>query len=646
MAQGLTPHSIIYDIVTAGDPQISPDGRTLLFTRSWADPGSARSKSAIWIADADGNNQRVLTMQGSLARWSPSGDQVAFVSDRGAFGNAVFVMPASGGEATELARHRGGISGLAWNPDGTTLAYTSAFDPNDPEDHGPDKDAAPAVRVVRRVDYKQDNRGFLNDVRQQVWLVATDDSGTRKLTSELVDFEGPQWSPDGKTIAAKIPLRNTMEGQLGLIDVATGAVTREGPEHGTLGVWAWSPDGSAILFAGDTTTTWQYDLFLYDVAGKTIERLTDDLPVQPDSGFPTVSSPSQPVWLDEETVLLHAFRGGASGLYRFDIETRTLELAQDHRAVHGGLNLDRTSGAVYQTASSLGSVGQIVRTSLDANTSTTIVDPNAALLTETPMAGWETFQIERGGYEIEAWILKPPGFDPGKQYPMVLDIHGGPNSWYGPGFMPVPQALAGAGFVVVYANPRGSGSYGRDFTSQVRNDWGGEDYLDLMGVVDNAIELPWIDEGRLGVYGYSYGGFMASWVIGHTDRFKAAVIGAPVVDLVSFYGTADIGYLFGPMQMGAKPDENPEEYRFRSPLTYLTSDRKTPPVLIVHGEADDRVPIGQGEQLFITLQQNGAEVEFVRYPHGAHPSLTRVGYPAHRKDYLERVVGWMEKWLT
>ncbi len=292
MPQGLTPHQIIYDIVTAGDPQISPDGNTLLFTRSWADPGSANSKRAIWLANADGTDQRVFTMQGSMARWSPSGDRVAFVSDRGAFGNAVFVMPAGGGDAIELARHRGGIGGLAWSPDGTTLAYTSAFDPDDPDDHGPDKDAAPKVRVVRRYDYKQDNRGYLNDVRQQVWLVGTDDSGKRKLTSELVDFEGPQWSPDGKTLAAKIPLRNEMEGQLALIDVATGAVTRVGPEHGTLGVWAWSPDGSSIFFAGDTTSTWQYDLFLYDVASETIERLTDDLPVQPDSGFPTVTPPT------------------------------------------------------------------------------------------------------------------------------------------------------------------------------------------------------------------------------------------------------------------------------------------------------------------------------------------------------------------
>ena len=436
-----------------------------------------------------------------------------------------------------------------------------------------------------------------------------------------------------------------MAAQLALIDAGSGTVTRVGPERGTVGGWAWSPDGSKILFAGDTEQTWQFDLFLYDVASGTSDRLTADLPVQPDPGFPTVAPPASPVWIDDQTVLLHAFRAGASGLYRFDIERAELDPVQDFGAVHGGLMLDRVSGAVYQTASALDGTGRIVKNIHEPQSSAVIIDPNAALFAQTPMADWEKLTIERGGYDIDAWLLKPAGFDPAKTYPLVIDIHGGPNSWYGPGFSNVQQALAGAGFAVVYANPRGSGSYGRDFTLQVTNDWGGEDYLDLMAVVDKAIEQPWIDADRLGVYGYSYGGFMSSWIIGHTDRFRAAVIGAPVVDLVSFYGTADIGYMFGPAQMGARPNENPEEYRFRSPITYLTQDRKTPPVLILHGEADDRVPISQGEQLFMTLQQNGAEVEFVRYPNGSHASVTRTGYPAHRKDYLERLVGWMGKWL-
>jgi len=286
------------------------------------------------------------------------------------------------------------------------------------------------------------------------------------------------------------------------------------------------------------------------------------------------------------------------------------------------------------------SMGTVLLFDLETGESAVIVDPNAEILAALD---WERFDVQRGEYTIQAWLLKPPGFDESKRYPLVLNIHGGPNSWYGYAPSAMDRALAAAGFLVVYSNPRGSGSYGREFTQQVIRDWGGEDYLDLMAVLDAVLERPYADVDRLGVYGYSYGGFMAAWVIGHTDRFKAAVVGAPVVDLGSFYGTADIGHTFGPMQIGAMPYEAVEEYRFRSPITYL-NDAKTP-VLILHGEQDQRVPIGQGEQLYITLAANGCEVEFVRYPEGTHTSTTRTGYPAHRCDYLDRLVGWFERWL-
>ena len=306
--------------------------------------------------------------------------------------------------------------------------------------------------------------------------------------------------------------------------------------------------------------------------------------------------------------------------------------------MHSGLSADAARRYFVQSASSLESTGDLSVYDRTTDSARFVVSPNQAVLAETPMAEWEKFEVERGKFMIDAWLLKPPGFDPAKRYPVVLDIHGGPNSWYGYGFNPMQQALAAAGFLVVFSNPRGSGSYGRMFTQQVIRDWGGEDYRDLMAVVDAVLERPYADGDRVGVYGYSYGGFMSSWIIGHTERFKAAVIGAPVVDLVSFFGTADIGHTFGEMQIGGMPWEDVEEYRFRSPLTYL-HDTKTP-VLILHGEQDDRVPISQGEQLFMTLAETGCEVEFVRYPEGSHASVTRVGYPAHREDYLTRLTGW------
>jgi dipeptidyl aminopeptidase/acylaminoacyl peptidase len=237
-------------------------------------------------------------------------------------------------------------------------------------------------------------------------------------------------------------------------------------------------------------------------------------------------------------------------------------------------------------------------------------------------------------------LLEPNGGEVAPdRYPLVLDIHGGPNSFYGYDFNAIRQALAAAGFAVLYCNPRGSGSYGRAFTQAVTGDWAGEDYLDLIAVVDAAVadERFQVDPNRLGVYGYSYGGYMTSWIIGHTDRFTAAVIGAPVVDLVSFYGTSDIGHLFGPKQIGGTPWTNFDEYVERSPITYL--HKATTPSLIIHGEADDRCPIGQGEQCFVALLENGCEVEFVRYPGGAH-TLLRTGFPAHREDVLARITGW------
>ena len=225
---------------------------------------------------------------------------------------------------------------------------------------------------------------------------------------------------------------------------------------------------------------------------------------------------------------------------------------------------------------------------------------------------------------------------------MVLDVHGGPHGYYGYGFNAVQQALAAQGFLVVFSNPRGSGSYGRDFAHRVRFDWGGEDYLDLMAVIDSVLERPYADANRTGICGYSYGGYMTAWTIGHTQRFQAAVCGAPCFDLESMYGTSDISHAWGRHQWGGTPHEASEAYAAHSPSTF--AHRATTPTLIMQGEADERCPIGQGEQMFVALKQAGCEVEFARYPGGSHAML-RVGPPSHRADFISRVVGWFEDHL-
>jgi dipeptidyl aminopeptidase/acylaminoacyl peptidase len=643
----LTPETIVYDLAAAGDPQVSPDGTRIAYVLGKAERGKKLAGSQLWLCDVDGDNARRLTWEGERngsPRWSPDGRRLAFVSDRveKPAKQGIFVLDFEGGEPRKVTKHNVAIGELAWSPDGTRIAYIALVDPENVEGAQAGAEDAPRVRVVRRIDYKQDNRGYLNDVRQQVWVVDVASGDRRRLTHEAVDHNFPQWSPDGRTIAVKIPNRNGMASQLGLIDVERGETTLVGERDGTVGCWGWSPNGDRILVAGDTAQTWQLDLFVYDVATGDLRPLTDDLPVQPDAGFPTVTPPSQPVWLDDRRALFHALRGGASGLYVVDTETGAVEKLHDWQAMHGGLSVDAARTVAVQAQSSLDNAGEVVVFDLKGRTAKVVTHVNDALFADTPPATWERFDIQRGELTIEAWLLKPAGFDPSQRYPVVLDIHGGPNSWYGYSFNAIQQSLAAAGFLVVYANPRGSGSYGRTFTQQVIGDWGGEDFEDLMAVLDEVVKRPYADPDRTGIYGYSYGGFMCSWAIGHTDRFRAAVIGAPVVDLTSFYGTADIGHYFGPLQIGGRPWDCREEYAFRSPLTYL-HDAKTP-TLIIHGEGDDRVPVSQGEQLFATLHETGCEVEFVRYPDGSHAML-RTGYPAHRLDVLERLTGWFKHHL-
>ncbi|MDQ6669290.1 MAG: S9 family peptidase [Chloroflexota bacterium] len=637
----LTPETLVYETVAAGDPYISPDGTRVVYSRAEACKNLDRATSQVWLSNVDGSDPRRLTWAGDRnrePRWSPDGHNIAFVSDRLKAGSGLFVLPANGpGEAREITHHLRPIGHLAWSPDGSSIAYTTSFDPDNPNEEAPPENRAPKVRVTRRLDYKQDNRGWVNDARTQVFVVNIASGERRMLTREPDDVLYPQWSSDGKTLAAQVTLANGIHSQLALIDVESGQTRRVGPEEGSVGVWAWSPRGDRVFFAGSSDPSPGADLFIYDLGSDTIRRLTWDLACAPDVGFPTVQAPSQPVWLDDSRAIFHALRGGASGFYTFNIDTADLQLEHSTYSVSTGFSIDAARRFVVQAHSSLDSLSEVAVYDRQAGQRKLVTRQNASLLKAAQPASWERFDVERGGSITQAWLLKPPSFDPDKKYPVVLDVHGGPHGFYGYGFNAVQQVLASHGFLVVFSNPRGSGSYGREFAEQVRTDWGGEDYLDLMAVLDTVLQRPYADAGRTGIWGYSYGGFMTAWAIGHTQRFKAAVCGAPCFDLESMYGTSDISHVWGPYQWGGKPHEASEAFAAHSPSSF--AHRATTPTLIVHGEADDRCPIGQGEQMFVALKQAGCEVEFARYPGGAHAML-RVGPPSHRADFLERVLAW------
>lgn len=643
----LTPDALIFDLKTVGTPKVSGDGNHIAYILGGTERGTAKSISHLWLIDPDGTNARQLTQAGTSTSdpiWSPDDTSIAFVSKRGDDGFAICVLPLNGGEARTITSHVQKPGSLVWSPDGSQIAYTVPVDPENPEEAPRDPSLAPAVRVIRRIDYKQDSRGFLNDVRHQVLVVDVASGERRQITTELQDHSAPAWSPDGASIGAKVSNRNGMHSTLGIFPVDGGDPTTVGWEDGGIGTWAWSQDGSFILFDGYPESSPQHEYYRYDMASGETKQLTEDLQFSPESGYPTISGPAQPVWLDARTALVHGVKAGASGLWTIDTDSGDLTEIASWKATHAGLSINDAGSLVVQGRSDLEGPGKLVVYSFETGETNIILDPNAEFFTQTPPAQVEPISIDRDGWIIDAWFYKPANFDESKQYPVVLDVHGGPHGNHGYTWNLGAQLLASNGILVVAPNPRGSGTYGRKFGEAVRRDWGGEDWLDLQGILDEVESRPYVDANRSGIYGYSYGGYMTSWAIGQTDRFKAAVCGAPVFNFQSMYGTSDIGHVFCETQWKGSPLD-PDVAAFmkeRSPSEYVQN--AVTPTLIVHGEADDRCPIGQGEELFVGLLKANCETEFVRYPGGAHLML-RGGPAQHRLDFHTRVLTWFEKYL-
>jgi len=355
------------------DPQISPDGTRIVYGRTVTDRATQQATSHLWLCDGDGGNARQLThggQQNAWARWSPDGTQIAFVSDRVAQGG-LFVLPLDGhGEAREVTRHGGAITNIAWSPDGAYLAYNAPFDPANPEERAPDAGAAPPVRAIRRRDYKLDGRGFLGEVRQQVFVVAVAGGGRRLLTRETVDHLGPRWSPDGRGLAVRRGVRDAaLRPQVALIDVPTGGVRTIGAAMGGV-AYTWSPTGDRLLFTGSAEAGGQPDCYLYTLADDALRRLTDDLPFIP-APLARNGAPAPPIWREEDEVLLHGIRAGGSGLYHLQIASGQTEPLVTWQALHSGLSVSVDGRVVVQEGGDLASWSEIVVTDLGSGVSRT-----------------------------------------------------------------------------------------------------------------------------------------------------------------------------------------------------------------------------------------------------------------------------------
>ncbi len=655
---------LVYQLAAVGDPAFSPDASQLAFVRAQFDPEASDTASRIMVMALPGGEAREFTAgpKDSTPRFAPDGGRIAFLRTVGDAPRQLWLISTSGGEAWQLTSLPGGVSEFAWSPDGSRLVASSDVDPDRlPEgaDGGHDSVAQPRVRVVRRIKYRVDTVGWRGDAHWHLFVVDATSGTARQLTDGDWDDAAPVWSPDGGRIAFVSHRRDDRDVTPHSEAYVVGAEGGE-PVRWSDGLWGvasitWAPEGDQLAVVGTDDeflgAAWGGAVFVLQ-PGREPQRLTPDA-VKPAAGNAPIAPPPP----------LHWTRGGkrvAGVLFIGDERGESyLQLALEPggqqaadsgatRRVAGGgasftgVGFDANGSCAVVVAATPSSAGDLHLINTATGTMTRLTAVNDGYFADHPTGALEKFSIRRGGLEIECRLVLPPDFDASKRHPLVVDIHGGPHGVFYDAFNAVQQMLATAGYVVLLVNPRGSSTYGADFTKAVLGDWGGEDYLDIMAAVDEVSTRSYIDTGRIGLHGYSYGGFMSAWIVGHDQRFRAAVVGAPCIDLNSMYGTSDIGVSFGEAQWGGRRHEADQALREHSPLTYAPAVET--PVLLLHGESDHRCPIEQSEQYFVALKRLGKEVELVRFPGCSHGFL-RTGHLKLREEYLARTLGWFTRYV-
>jgi dipeptidyl aminopeptidase/acylaminoacyl peptidase len=662
------------------DPKVSPDGTMVAFTVADVDLDENRYRRRVWIASVDGAEVARPFTSGpgdSTARWSPDGRTIAFVATQEDGKAEICTMPVgAGGERVVVARRHAGVDDLAWSPDGSSIAFL-APDP-DPEQYGKpgedrkEKDMPP--RRVTRLFSRLDSHGWMFDRPARVMVVPADGSSKpRVLTHGPFQSGDLSWSPDGTRIAFASARHETwdLDGEVDLwfvrvegADVHAGAEVEPErlTEHaGSLSSPVWSPDGSKLAYLRDPTPLDdpRHDrLAVLDLGSRRSVELALDL----DRNCGPYGYARTPVWCgdgllfsveDEGNVHVYAVPASgegkpepvltgerwvtswdwAGGTLAFAVATPTRlpelvvrPLAPD---VGGGATGSANSGEERQLTRVGDAFAARVRT----------VQPEAYTATSAD------------GTEVPCWAMPPVGVEEGRRYPVLLNVHGGPFTSYGNRFFDEFQLQVGHGFGVLYCNPRGSSGYSEAWGRAVRwpesatepgSGWGGVDFDDVMACVEEACRrFAWVDPDRLGILGGSYGGYMTSWAIGHTDRFKAACSERACNNLLSLEHNSDIAGVFRGY-VGKNHLEAPEAYLRQSPITYVKE--MTTPVLILHSEEDLRCPINQAEELFIALRLLGRNPELVRFPGESH-ELSRSGAPRHRVQRAELILDWFERHL-
>ncbi|NCA01631.1 MAG: S9 family peptidase [Sphingomonadaceae bacterium] len=618
----------LFALEYAADPQISPDGKKIAYVRRSFDIMTDRARANIWIVDvATGEHRPLLSGASNFSspRWSPDGKGLAYVSS--AEGSAqIYVRWMDSGATARVTNLTNGPAGLSWSPDGRQLAF-AMFVPEDAKPFASMPATPQSARwagkpvVIDRLNYRNDGAGYAAQGHDHIFTVPAEGGTPRQVTTGAFDHGGRiDWSNDSKTLVFSAnrkddPDRHPQRDQIFSITLETGALIQLTKREGPSVAPQISPDGKMIAFLGYTdryTSNQEFSLWVMNRDGSNARALTASM----DVGVTDFG------WDNRGNVL-------ASGLGGEDI-------GRPYSGISMSIARDGTVATNVTSDTHPGDVAVIKGTNL--RRLTRLNDDVAAIRDLARVE--EIWTTAADGVKSQSWIMKPANFDPSKKYPMILEIHGGPHTNYGARFSAEMQAYAAAGYVVLYSNPRGSTSYGDKFANMIDKAYPGGDYGDLMAAVDGLLSKGYVDPARLFVTGGSGGGVLTAWIVGNTNRFRAAVVAKPVINWTSFALTADNPSYFGRYWFGKNPWEAgaQAEYWRRSPLS-LVGNVKTPTMLIT-GEQDYRTPISETEQYYTALKLNGVETAQVRIPDSSHGMIDRPSRLVAKTTYI---LGWFAK---
>ena len=645
-------------LVSVTDPRISPDGTRAVFIHTQIDEEENTYRAHLYHINLETGEQTQWTYgkeRVSSPRWSADGTAVAFLSDRNEK-NQLFVMPATGGEARSLTDFEKGVNGFEWAPCGTKIWFNALAKEGktftDKEEKEEKKQPEPYH--VDKMKYKMDGMGLLpKEFHRHIGSVDLNTKKVEQLTEGNYHYSLETVSHDGTKLIYGVTREENLDfvfrQPLYLMDLETKEESVLIEEEGYFGGAAFSHDDSKVAFVGSMRqfeNATHTEVYVADLKAQARISLTEglDVPV----GDYVVADHQQGavapdvVWTKDDHLYFQVSTMGDVRLYFASLDGMIFPASPDLEHVYG-YDISRSGEFAVAAISTPVNPGELYLLTISTGERQALTSFNEEFLKQTELVEAQPI-ITKGSkdWAVHGWLMKPYGYQEGQKYPLVVNIHGGPHAMYANTFVHEMQLLAARGFGVLYVNPRGSHGYSQEFVDAVRGDYGGGDYEDIMNSVEQIVESnAWIDADRLGVTGGSYGGFMTNWIVGHSDRFKAAVTQRSISNWISFFGVSDIGYYFSDWQIGADMTDVDKLWK-HSPLKYAKNVET--PLLILHSENDYRCPIEQSEQLYVTLKSMGKTTEFVRFPEADH-NLSRTGKPNLRFARLEQITGWMEKYL-